>query len=395
MTDRRSGRAARGLRTALLATAAGLLALPALASSENGVTGTTRGFVFQYFWYAMNYGADDCPQGLAISLEKEYAGRPYTAGRAKGSFKDYTLQFGLKGIDERCPNPAAFEEPPLRLAQGKVAFGVNLDGVDSDAVTPNSCAHQNFKGPAGEAGIDNQLYRVLGCIAAYRPEQHFQSNTIRDFVNSARQDGQVTTVMEIRGLDNDLNDDHVEVGLYSTRNPTQYDPERKGVPYESYEVDPNPRWQNIGTGKVVNGVLVSDPFDIRLDHYQGEGLLHRAENYIKAARLRLQLKPDGSAEGLLAGYSDVETVYTAEFGQWVNYLEFGFGGSCPALYKALYEQADGYPDPNTGQCTAISTAYRIDAVPAFLIHRNPGEEGAAQVAERPAGIAGWLKKLGW
>lgn len=388
-------------RPALLVSAAILLAAaPALASPQDGVTGTTRGFVFQYFWYAMNYGADDCPNGLAISLEKEYVPKLYTAGRGKLEGKDALSFRGLKGTEERCRTPAAFEEPPLRTAQGKVAQGMDLDGTDSGGATANSCAHANFIGPAGETGIDNQLYRVLGCIAAYRPEQHFQSNTIRDFVNSARQDGQVSTVMELRGLDNDLNDDDVEVGLYSTRNPTLYDPERKGVPYESYQIDPNPRWQNIGRGKVVNGVLTTEPFDVRLDHYQGEGWKHRSEYQIKGARLRLQLHPDGSAEGMLAGYADVEAAYNTEFTQWGPVLEFGFGGSCPALYKALNDLADGYPDPATGRCTALSTAFRIDAVPAFLIH--PKEQVAptaeAQVAEQsapPSGIGSWLRKLGW
>lgn len=391
----------RSCRLALLASAAILVgAVPALASPQDGITGTTRGFVFQYFWYAMHYGADDCPQGLAISLEKEYVPRAYTAGRPKLDGKDALSYRGLKGTEERCRTPAAFEEPPLRIVQGKVALGMDLDGTDSGGTGANSCAHPNFLGPDGEKGIDNQLYRVLGCIAAYRPEQHFQSNTIRDFVNSARQDGQVTTVMEVRGLDDDLNDDQVEVGLYSTRNPTLYDPERKGVPYESYQIDPNPRWQNIGRGKVENGVLTTEPFDVRLDHYQGEGWKHRSEYQIKGARLRLQLRPDGSAEGMLAGYADVEAAYNTEFTQWGPVLEFGFGGSCPALYKALNDQADGYPDPVTGRCTALSTAFRIDAVPAFLIH--PKEQAApaegAQVAAQgtpPAGIGSWLKKLGW
>jgi hypothetical protein len=41
--------------------------------------------------------------------------------------------------------------------------------------------------------------------------------------------------------------------------------------------------------------------------------------------------------------------------------------------------ADGYRDPKTGQCTALSTAYQIEAVPAFLIH----PDNDAQTAEAP------------
>ena len=40
----------------------------------------------------------------------------------------------------------------------------------------------------------------------------------------------------------------------------------------------------------------------------------------------------------------------------------------PGIWYALKRMADAYPDPKTGENTAISTAYRIDAVPAFIVH---------------------------
>jgi hypothetical protein len=43
------------------------------------------------------------------------------------------------------------------------------------------------------------------------------------------------------------------------------------------------------------------------------------------------------------------------------------GLSCQGAYYALRQQADGHRDPKTGQCTAISTQYRIKAIPAFVI----------------------------
>ena len=32
--------------------------------------------------------------------------------------------------------------------------------------------------------------------------------------------------------------------------------------------------------------------------------------------------------------------------------------------------ADGYPDPVTGECTAISIGYLIKGVPAYVIHSD-------------------------
>lgn len=376
---------------------------PATASAKPA--GKTKGFVFSYFWYAMAYGADDCPDGLAISL----AGGvdrppPYNAGR-KAALQG---RGGIRpdGIDDQCTNPAAFEDPPMRTGNGHSAYGMNLDGADGMGTpAPNTCAHEKYTGMKGEHGVDNQLYRILGCINAYRPESTFQGNVIRDFVVSARQDGQVTTVLEITGIDDEQNDPDVEVGIYSSPNPTLYDADRKGVPYSSLTTTTNPRWRNVTHGKIVNGVLTTDPIDIRLDHYPGEGLKNHADMFIRGARIRLELQPDGGANGMLAGYSDVETVYHAEFGMAYSVLPKSFGWTCPAAYTALHKLADGYPDPKTGQCTAISTAYRIEAVPAFLIHPQKSQTPDAklsnvgqpampvQLAEGPA--AGWLRKLGW
>ena len=44
------------------------------------------------------------------------------------------------------------------------------------------------------------------------------------------------------------------------------------------------------------------------------------------------------------------------------------------------QMADGYPDPKTGECTQISTAFTIEALPAFVLHQ-PGDTGAKKTAQ--------------
>ncbi len=386
-----------------IVTASTALQASAPAVSAAKPAGKTKGFVFSYFWYAMSYGADDCPDGLAISLAGSVVPpAPYSAGRKNvppsGPYRN-------DGIDDQCTSPAAFEDPPLRTGHGHSAFGMNLDGTDgTGAPAPNTCAHEKYTGMKGERGVDNQLYRVLGCINAYRPESTFQGNVIRDFIVSARQDGQVTTVFEVTGITDERNSDDVEVGIYSSPNPTLYDAERQGVPYSSLTTTDNPHWRNLAHGRIVDGVLTTDPIDLRLDHYQGQGLPKHADLFIRDARFRLEFQPDGSAKGMLAGYSDVETVYHGEFGMAYSVLPKSFGWTCPAAYAALHKLADGYPDPTTGQCTAISTAFHIEAVPAFLIHPQPAPKPDAKLSQagdsphplRVAMIAaGWLRKLRW
>jgi predicted lipoprotein with Yx(FWY)xxD motif len=67
---------------------------------------------------------------------------------------------------------------------------------------------------------------------------------------------------------------------------------------------------------------------------------------------------------LIGGYHDLENwwSYVRRMGYLVETAQF----SCPALYSAARELADGYPDPGTGDCTALSAAYSVEAVRAFV-----------------------------
>ncbi len=45
------------------------------------------------------------------------------------------------------------------------------------------------------------------------------------------------------------------------------------------------------------------------------------------------------------------------------------------MYVAAHELADGYPDPQTGQCTHLSSAFEIGAYAAFIIRPGDGQHG--------------------
>ena len=76
------------------------------------------------------------------------------------------------------------------------------------------------------------------------------------------------------------------------------------------------------------------------------------------------------------GYWDVEGFYDAHGRQATRAGAFTVGYTCPGIYTALYAAADAYPDP-AGKCTAISGAFRLQGVAAFVIH---GDEVASTVA---------------
>ena len=62
-----------------------------------------------------------------------------------------------------------------------------------------------------------------------------------------------------------------------------------------------------------------------------------------------------------------------EYGSSGFTTEFMTGVNLPAMYWALRKSADGSPDPKTGENTTISSAYRVAAVPAFLVTKDQNE----------------------
>ena len=87
-------------------------------------------------------------------------------------------------------------------------------------------------------------------------------------------------------------------------------------------------------------------------------------------RLELELTPT-SAEGIVAGYADVDTYYKQLIrNDSTHHLSNGQISGI-SLYKALRRLADAYPHPEEGHNTAISTALDVKMVQVFVV--NPPE----------------------
>jgi hypothetical protein len=137
--------------------------------------------------------------------------------------------------------------------------------------------------------------------------------------------------------------------------------------FSSYRVDvadAKPRYRSTLKGKIVNGELTTEPGDVNLPFYGNHTYMNQL---FHGLRLRLAIAPDGaSADGLAAGYYGVDQLmfYIGGLGpiQSTGY------SNCPSIYVAAHELADGYPDPKTGECSALSAAYNFKAVAAFVIH---------------------------
>ncbi len=259
------------------------------------------------------------------------------------------------------------------LGAGHIAQGLNLDGK----IGPN-----DLTSPDGQKGIDNQLYRVLGCVESFRPG--FNAN---DFFDDAEigTDNYNRLLIEITGVTSLENSPHVEVTTYRGLEPLLASATGKGyLPGATEQIDTRfgrryiQHWQ----GKIVNGVLTTEP---RNFVYPWASLGVAVDEFMYAGRFQLKLTPT-TASGLIGGYADIASWYRQSNQESTHHQAYG-ALSSPSVWKALHQLADAYPDPKTGANTAISGALRAEFVQVFIIHpSNPALEAA--LSPPPAPYAG-------
>lgn len=363
-------------RTRRLTTAAVLgLALscgPALASAG------TLGFVIAN-WnnaiYETKY-MDECPEGPAVGndtlwwrgLSRDERDRLTNNGLTQPVDRRFISPLRGPNGEDVCWNPTVVEDPPLRTAQGPIAYGFNLSGTVDGSATEKTCKHETFTGVDGTPGVDNQMYRLLGCTYGWR-----RNGVLDTFGNEERRNsGRGVILLEITGVDDEMNDDDVEVAFYRAIDPFPIDSAGRILPYASYRVDTNhgtPRYGTVARGRIENGVLITEPVEARLPGY-GNSTYYEMQLRNMVMSFDLKLSPeDGKAHGLVGGYYDLDKWW--EYMLKVEFLIATGDWSCPALYEAAHRLADGYPDPETGDCTAISSAFKFDALPAFVVHGPP------------------------
>jgi hypothetical protein len=275
--------------------------------------------------------------------------------------------------------PGIVPDPGFIEPKSSVAEGLDLDGDDGSGNPPRSvCKHKNYVSADGRTGIDNQFFTVSACVAGLRGKQGYRNQTS----NARRADGNIVTLVQVSGIRNEKNDTHVTVSIIYSRDKPIRDAAGRYVANYTFRPTENPNFAlyNLKVrGRMVNAVVTTDvipKFQMNL----GQDPLLQLAN----ARLRLEFLPDGSMKATLGGYRDWKEI---AMGSASGYSEGLFAYQMPGLYYSLKRNADGLKDPVTGECTGISMAYEIDAVPAFLAPDTTPQVKTAQVANTGPGVA--------
>ncbi|MDD9896484.1 MAG: hypothetical protein OXU24_12015 [Gammaproteobacteria bacterium] len=339
----------------------------------------TRGYVVSMVHTATYYDELTCPNGtngsrpdvlirrvMADGYDREEAIRIVSGIRANGGRDDdgnlvgsaivlgggasFSGDQSWNGFDFNPANvPSVLPDPNAHNAQGRYMLGLNLDGEAG----PNSWEHP----VTGETGIDNEMWRVLGCWDVYyvnKPVNPYNEGIAWD----TAVDAMPAWLISITGDDLDQ-DGEVTVTFDRALNIPLRDAYGSIMSGASFAVDPNPRSHSEFKGQISDGVLTIEPGDFYL---QGESQFYPHLQF-SGTQLRFELKDDGSMAGHIGGYQPWRDYY--------HYLSVrGETDGMIDLIGIFYDMkkyADAIPDPDTGQNMAISAAYFMEAVPAFHV----------------------------
>lgn len=336
----------------LVATAAAM-ASSAVTADESRLQDGTIGYVMtDLFWsvYQTEDAQQECPRGFNDGPREQFA-------KLYPNFEGMTVEETQLKQEIQTWHPTT--EPDgfeFLSVQGDLSWGLNLDGKTG----PNDFTH-----PDGTTGIDNEVYRSVGCIIGFRGpdgvEYIFQNKAIIDAPYNRM-------MIEISNVDNLENDDSVTVTVSRGMDRLLTDATgAKVMAGGTQRVDK--RWGKSlirqMQGSIKDSVLTTEPIADLIIPWMNLGV--PSIHLIRDMRLQLTLAPEG-ASGLIAGYADVDTWYKQLIrNDSTHHLSNGQISGI-SLYKALRQFADAYPDPESGENTAISTSLDVKMTQVFVTH---------------------------
>lgn len=343
-----------------------------MLSAQSALALESRSFVVGWFSLASYSQDGDCPKGLNPNIGEQYARNLAALGKTpkeiekliyewqEGSGTVPVLMSQRAQINGKAANsyahPAAVPDPMLHSVEGKYAYGFNLDGKGQ--ADPKA-----FEDPeTNEKGVDNQLFRALGCINQNRGTATHRSS-YWTWAWTMMKTSMPAWIVTVAGEDLDK-DGPVTISFERALEHVKFNSNGEARADMTYRIDPAHR--NHFRGEIKGGVAqITEPGDMRLLMDP----LTTPEFVLRATHARLKLRED-SLEGIFGGYQPWHHIYFA-FAGGGPATEVSVAGDLPGLYHVLRRNADADPDPVTGINQSISAVYRIEAVPAFAVEGAP------------------------
>jgi hypothetical protein len=332
----------------------------------------TKTYVIDWYEPAMYFGGNDilapgtdCPKGTNPEIDwvQVLIRSGYTEAEAKWlrnpenpsrSPVHGQNQMAFRGRNRANVyiHPETYPDPGLTGVTGALSEGFDLDG------NPKT----GFASPTGEKGVDNNFYRTLGCTKSYRGPPKLSSNALG--ANDSMRNGAWTVAVVVHGSGADpMNDANVSVGFYLSGDKLVKDGNGEIARDYTFSIKPS-KLEGIMKARSKNGVIESieatpemwirDPGSTR-------------DLQLLSARLKLEMKSDGTLSGHLGGYRPWMPIYTALVNARGPVVEILGWIEIPSIYYALKRNADYSPSGGKGEKTHISYAMRVNAIPAYVM----------------------------
>ena len=227
---------------------------------------------------------------------------------------------------------------------------LDIDAQESEAAVfepEDGCAHDDFEGLEGRPGVDHQFLRVTDTY-----ESLHVGGIADQIIGSAVKNGSMTVLVThdesgvgvVMGRDAPLTGNDGEVLWAGTFRPLE------DAAYRAH----------LGPATITDQRLVAGPGDVRL---KMNIQIVEADLVIRDAYLVLETQPDGTASGVLQGYWDMDGIIEILASTPAHLAALGY--TLEDFQTTLDAYADGQVDEE-GRCHALSAAFRVEAVPAFL-----------------------------
>ena len=367
------------LRTAQIA----LVAALGTGVGNTAAAEWTKTYVIDWYEPAMYYGAKsgvidpgtDCPNGSNPEIDwvKVLIKAGYTEAEAKWLRNPENpsrspvhgqnqMAFRGRNRENVYIYPETYPDPGLVGVTGDLTEGFNLD----DNVKTG------YPSPTGDKGVDNNFYRAVGCTKSYRGPPRLSAGGLA--TNDSMRNGGWTVVVVVHGAGKDpMNDSKVDIGFYMSNDKLIKDGNGEIAHDYTFRIKPT-KLEGIIKAASSNGVITSKDATPEI-WIRDPGAVRDLQ--LLLARVKLQMKPDGTLEGYLGGYRPWAPIYDAlikargPVAEALGWIEL------PSIYYALKRNADYSPTGPKGEKTHISYAMRVSAVPAYVIAPDASELVAA------------------
>jgi len=277
---------------------------------------------------------------------------------------------GIGQSEEQAPNPCGLTAPTDNTLYEPLLYDeVVVTGFDMDDLVSTDgaglCGQADFPGTDGTPGVDYAFLRVIDMIRPIRPDQ-----IARGVLAQAPSEGLINFGIRMSGVESLENDDSVEVLVITTIEPPQRGNDGRIIPLSSVTVDPTPEWRTRFTGRIVDGVLTTDPADFVLGDID---LLVIFDRVIRLSDARLRATFRETEEGIIV----VDSLLS---GWWardnmldtIGHVVTAIGSNSGELACAFDTWADRSTDGET--CDSMSMIFTARAVSGFLTGFEEGEE---------------------